>query len=124
MYIHFNNNPVGRTSVGDCSVRAISKALNISWDDAHDLLSETSKQMGDVMNANDVISAVLRMNGFYREGLPDLCPDCYTVKDFARNNPVGTYVLGTGSHVITVINGDWYDSWNSQDEIPQYFWVR
>ena len=66
----------------------------------------------------------MRMQGFFRENLPNFCPDCYAVKDFARNNPIGTYVLGTGSHVVTVINGDWYDAWDSGDEIPIYFWTR
>lgn len=34
MYIYFNNNPSGR-SVGDCAIRAISKALDIDWEDAN-----------------------------------------------------------------------------------------
>lgn len=123
MYKYYNPNPVGRKTE-DCSVRAVAKALGISWDDAHDLLSYASKQMGTIMNKNDVISAVLRQNGFHRESLPNFCPDCYTIKDFARDNPRGVYVLGTGSHIVTVINGDWFDMWNSGDEVPQYFWTK
>ena len=34
MYVYFNPNPVGRM-VGDCSIRAIAKALDISWEDAY-----------------------------------------------------------------------------------------
>lgn len=123
MYKYYNPNPVGRRTE-DCSVRAIAKALGISWDDAHDLLSYASKQMGTIMNNNDVISAVLRQNGFYRESLPNFCPNCYRVKDFARDNPRGIYILGTGGHVVTVVNGDWFDIWNSGDEVPQYFWTK
>ena len=33
-YKYFMNNPVG-ARVGDCAVRAISKALGISWEDAY-----------------------------------------------------------------------------------------
>ena len=124
MYVYFNNNPVGRSTVGDCAVRAVSKALGISWDHAHDLLADMSKQMGTIMNDNDVISAVLRMHGFYKENFPWTCRDCYTVKEFARDNPVGTYVVGTGSHVVAVIDGDYYDSWQSGDESVLYFWVK
>ena len=36
MWIEYNPNPVGRY-VGDCAVRAISLALNMPWDDAHEL---------------------------------------------------------------------------------------
>lgn len=124
MYKFYNPNPLGRKTVGDCSVRAVAKALDISWDEAHDLLSDMSKKMGTVMNDNDVISAVLRMHGFYRENFPWACRDCYTVKEFARDNPVGTYVVGTGSHVVTVIDGDYYDTWRSGDESIIYFWTR
>lgn len=124
MYKYYNPNPVGRTSVGDCSVRAISKALNISWDEAFDLLADAAKQMGDVMSANSVIAAVLRMHGFYRENLPDFCPNCYTIKKFARDNPVGVYVVGTGDHVCCIKNSTYFDSWDSGDEVVQYFWTK
>lgn len=124
MYRFYNPNPVGRTTVGDCSVRAISKALGITWDEAHDELSQTSKQMGDIMNSNDVISAVLRHNGFYKEGLPCTYKHCFTVREFAEENPVGTYVVGTGTHVVTIINGDYFDAWPSGDESVIYFWTK
>ena len=124
MYRHFNNNPLGRNKVGDCSVRAVSKALGVSWDDAHDMLADMSKNMGTIMNDNDVISAVLRMHGFYKENLSCTSRDCYTVREFANENPRGTYVVGTGSHVVAIINGDYYDSWPSGDESVIYFWVK
>ena len=123
-YKYFNNNPLGRNTVGDCAVRAVSKALGISWDEAHDLLSDMSKQMGTIMNDNDVISAVLRMHGFYKENLPCTTKDCYTVREFARDNPHGLYVVGTGSHVVTIIGGNYYDSWPSGDESIICFWTK
>jgi hypothetical protein len=122
--MYFNNNPLGRRTVGDCSVRAVSKALGVSWAEAHDMLADMSKQMGTIMNDNDVISAVLRMNGFYKENLPCTTRDCYTVREFARDNPRGVYVVGTGSHVVAIINGSYYDSFNSGDESIIYFWTK
>jgi hypothetical protein len=123
MYVYFMNNPVG-ARVGDCAVRAISKVLNISWEEAYAKLCVNGYKMGDMPSSNNVIASVLRMNGFHRQNLPDFCPDCYTVSQFAQDNPVGKYVLGTGSHVVALINGDWFDSWNSADEVPQYFWTK
>ena len=46
MYVPYNQNHCG-LSTGDCTVRTISKALDISWDDAHDIISEFSKNMCD-----------------------------------------------------------------------------
>lgn len=123
MYVYFNDNPVG-SRVGDCAVRAISKALGISWEEAYAKLIVNGFRMGDMPSSNNVIASVLRMNGFKRKNLPEECPECFTVADFARKYPKGTYILGTGNRVVTVINGNWYDSWDSADENPQYFWYR
>lgn len=123
MWIEYNPNPVGRR-VGDCSVRAVAKALKISWDDAFDLLAYNAKQMGDMPSSDAVIGSVLRENDFYRKAVPNYCPDCFTAEDFCRTYPNGIYVLGFGGHVATIVNGNLYDSWNSSNEIPQYYWYR
>jgi hypothetical protein len=72
--------------------------------------------MGTMMHDNSVIGAILRRNGFKRKSIPNYCPECYDVIDFCEDNPVGTFVLGTGSHVVTVINGNYYDSWDCGKE--------
>lgn len=119
----FNNNPVGRR-VGDCAVRAISKALDTDWESAYILLVSNGFAMGDMPSADSVWGATLRQKGFYRETLPDACPDCYNVIDFCEDFPEGTYVLGFGGHVATVVDGDLYDSWDSSMENPQFYWYR
>ena len=123
MWIEYNPNPVGRF-VGDCAVRAISLALNIPWDDAHELLSYNSRMMGDMPHADSVWGATLRQNGFNRKAISNSCPDCYTTADFAEDHPEGIYVLGFGGHVSAVIDGDIYDSWDSSDLIPQFYWYK
>ena len=123
MYIEYNPNPVGRF-VGDCSVRAVAKALGIDWETAYVMISANGYLMGDVISSDAVWGAVLREHGFYRTAIPTDAPEYYTVEDFAKDNPVGTYVLGTGNHVVTVVDGDIYDTWDSSREIPQYVWHR
>lgn len=123
MYINYNPNPAGR-SVGDCAVRAVAKALNITWEDAYQLIATNGYNMADMPSSDSVWGSVLRMNGFYRQNIPSTCPDCYTAEDFCMDNPIGTYVLGFGGHVATVVDGILYDSWDSSQEIPQYFWSR
>ena len=123
MWIEYNPNPVGR-KVEDCSIRAVAKALNISWEQAYALVTSAGFNMGDMPHSNGVWGAVLRQNGFYRKSLPDTCPDCYTAKDFCEDHPKGIYILGFGRHVATVINGNLYDSWDSSEEIPQYYWYK
>lgn len=123
MFKFYNPNPAGR-SVGDCSVRAISKALNIDWEQAYNLLSDFGFRMGDMPSADSVWGAVLRSNGFYKAPIPNMCPDCYTAEDFCIDYPYGVYVLGFGGHVATVVDGSIYDSWDSSMEIPIFYWYR
>lgn len=123
MWIRYNPNPTGRT-VGDCAVRAVAMALNVDWEKAYTLIADAGYAMGDMPSSDSVWGAVLRQHGFYRKAIPNTCPDCYTVKEFCRDNPRGVYVLGFGGHVATVVNGDLYDSWDSSNEIPVYVWYR
>lgn len=123
MWIEYNPNPTGR-NVGDCAVRAVAKALGISWEEAYAKITANGYAMGDMPSSNSVWGAVLRQNGFYRHAIPNTCPDCYTAEDFIRDHPDGVYVLGFGNHVATVINGWLFDSWNSLQEVPQYYWTN
>ena len=122
-YVEFNNNPVGR-KVGDCAVRAVSKALNMGWEASFIALTINALQMGDLPNSDAVWGSVLRQHGFSRKSIPDTCPVCYTVEDFCADHPKGIYTIGTGGHVVTCIDGDWYDSWDSGQEVCQFVWYR
>ena len=64
------------------------------------------------------------MLGFDRVQMIDLCPDCYTVADFAHDNPVGTFVLGPLEHAVAVIDGEWYDTWDSGTAPVLYYFER
>lgn len=123
MWINWNPNPTGRT-VGDCAIRAVSKALGIDWETAYETVCANGFAMGDMPSSDSVWGAVLRQNGFYRATIPNRCPECYTAEDFCRDNPHGTFVLGFGGHVCTVVDGDIYDSWNSSECVPVYVWYR
>lgn len=118
-YVHFNNNPVGRRT-GDCSVRSISKALNLGWEAAHLMLDINAIGMGDMPSSDLVLGATLRQNGFYKY----LINGYTTVEDFCDTHSKGVYVLFCGGHVVTAIDGDIYDSWDSGKEVVQYYWSK
>ena len=117
----FNPNPVNR-NVGDCAIRAVAAALDVDWEMAFAMIADNAFQMGDMPSSNAVWGSVLRQHGFKRSVIPNSCPDCYTAEQFAEDHPHGTYVLGFGNHVATVKDGVILDSWDSSQEIPQYYW--
>lgn len=114
-FIMTNPNPA-RNLTGDCVIRAISIAENKSWDDVFMDLMIRSFDMKDLPSANEVWSAHLRDLGYKRHIVPDTCPDCYTVEDFTNDHPDGEYILATGSHIVAVKHGNFYDTWNSSGE--------
>ena len=119
----YNPNPAGR-SVGDCAVRAVAAALGVDWETAYTMITDAGFRMADMPSSNSVWGAVLRQNGFRRYAVPNTCPDCYTLEQFAEDHPDGVYVVGTGNHVATIRNGMVMDSWNSLGELPQFYWTK
>lgn len=124
VYIKFNNNPRAHGRVGDCVIRALSKALRKSWDEIYWDLCDMGHDAGDWGSSNAVWSAYLHDNGFTRHAIPAEYAGWYTVEDFAEDHPHGTYILGIDGHVVCVKDGAYFDSWNSGAELPIFFWAK
>ena len=120
---NYNPNPYNNLVI-DCTVRAISKATGQSWDETYIGLAVEGYVIKDMSNSNRVWGQYVRRLGFEKFSLPNTCPDCYTVKQFCDDYPRGTFLLATGNHVVAVVNGDYYDTWDSGNEIPVYFWTK
>lgn len=58
MWVKFQNNPAGR-NVGDCSVRAISKALSVDWETAYAWLVGSAFLMADMPSSDAVSGAAV-----------------------------------------------------------------
>lgn len=123
MWLYFNPNPTAARAE-DCAIRAVCAALNISWDEAFDMIAHNAKQMGAMMHNNAAWGSVLRQNGFTKHIIPNSCPDCYDAADFCIDHPRGVFVLGFDTHTATVIDGVLLDTWDSSNEIPVYFWSK
>jgi len=120
---NYNPNPYNNLVI-DCTVRAISKATGQSWDETYIGLAVEGYIIKDMSNSNRVWGQYVKRLGFKKFSLPNTCPDCYTVKQFCVDYPRGIFLLATGNHVVAVVNGDYYDTWDSGDEIPVYFWTK
>ena len=66
----------------------------------------------------------LKKNGFTRHIVPDTCPQCYTVQNFADDHPRGTYILCISGHVVALIDGIAFDTWDSSDCVVVYYWQK
>ena len=100
-YVFYNPNPLGKF-VGDCSIRAVSKLLNLSWEKVYSEIAAEGFSLCDMPSSNYVINHYLYTKGFIRKDLPNTCPDCYTIKDFCKDFPHGSYIVGTGTHLAAI----------------------
>lgn len=121
MWLRCNPNPQHK-EVPDCVVRAIAIALHKRWVEVYDDLCELGRVEFNMPSADAVWGKYLYKMGFEPFLLPESCPRCVTVNHFSQIFNRGTYIIGTGNHAVAVINGDYYDSWDSGDEIPSFFW--
>ena len=122
MWICRNENPAN-ARVGDCVIRAISTALNQDWVKTYAELCVQGLMFCDLPSSNAVWGSYLAHKGYKRFAIPNDC-NCYTVENFCKDHPNGTYILGTGTHALTVISGNYYDVWDSGQEAPIYYFTK
>ena len=123
MYKFYNPNPHGLIT-DDCTVRAISLISHKSWDETYIGIAVTGYNSKRMMSTNSTWCLYLSSLGFKQIMIPNFCPDCYTVREFCNDNPTGEFVLTTGTHVIGAIDGDYYDAWDSGNEVPISYWRK
>lgn len=115
----YNPNPRSKR-VGDCAIRACCLATGRTWNEVFNDLADIAFRQKDVLSANAVWGEYLRVNGYGRYD-PDFR---MTVADFCADHPRGTYVLGLDGHVLTVMDGMYYDTWDSGERYILYYWKR
>lgn len=123
MYSYFNPNPRSKR-VGDCVIRALSKATDKSWEETFIELCLLAYIAGDLPSSNKIWDTYLTSQGFTRHIVSAECLDCYTINDFCEEYPQGIYVIGTGTHCVAVVDGCVFDTWQSGDETPIYFYKK
>lgn len=134
-FIKLNENPYG-LDTGDCVIRALSTALNLNWFMVHDELSFLSRKMADMPSSNRVWKQYLYDKGLTEYQAQNTCPNCLTVDRFCKMHPHGRFILSTceytkardglyvtGTHVVAVIDGNYYDTWDSGADVPLSYFI-
>lgn len=119
----YNPNPAGRF-VGDCTIRAICKLTDQDWDSVYAATSFQGFMVKDMPSGNATWGSYLFQHGYRRKFIPDDLLGRYSVTDFCRDHPKGKFLLVLDQHVVTVEDGDYYDTWDSGNELPTYYWMK
>lgn len=125
--VTYNANNRG-TSTGDCTARSISLAFNIDYSKVRKMMNASARKLRyDTYNADGNVNTVIaELGGGYRKK-----PDTrITVNDFVDAHPQGTYLIGCSrlnssyaTHLVCVIDGVVYDSWDSRVFYVDEYWV-
>lgn len=115
MWKTYNPNPKKKT-VGDCTVRAISKVLNQGWIETYIGLSIQGLIECDMPSSNAVWGKYLQRQGFKK-----YLVEGETVESFSERNE-GKCVLALSGHVVALVDKDYYDLWDSGKETVLYVW--
>jgi hypothetical protein len=114
----YNPNPKSR-NIGDCTLRSYCAAFGIEWEEAFDIASKIAKDNSSMIQY--VVDKVLTehfgcvVDEKYNKKVIK-SKDRITVNNFAMTHPYGTYILHLHSHLVTVKNGEYWDSWDSGDK--------
>ena len=122
-FVYYNPNP-NNSHTGDCSVRAIAKVLNKDWEDVYIGLCAEGLMYRDMPTSAYVIGMYLKRHGYEQKFIPRICPDCTVVKKFAEDHPTGSFIVITDGHMVAVVDGDYYDTWDSGNEVVLYYYME
>lgn len=105
-----------RDMFGDCQIRALSKALNCTWMEAFDKAVRICRTEQASMLFSVPVTIRNRMLdklGFDYHGISNKKgSERPTVASFAKDHPTGTYICCVANHVVAVVNGRYYDTWD------------
>lgn len=101
---------------GDCTIRALSKALNVSWIEAFELTIPYCKeyQCTNIFDMPHNLEAeVMSKLGFKYYGISNKSGSKRpTVAGFAKTHNKGVFILNVANHEVAVIDGVYFDTWD------------
>lgn len=118
MYRYFQPNKKDlKDKACDCQIRALCKALDITWLEAFDLTIPICREIQNytIFGSADVkrVNESLKRLGFEYTGVSNVKGSKRpTVAEFARSHKTGRYILRVANHVVACVDGVYYDTWD------------
>jgi hypothetical protein len=117
MYKFLNINPLNKKEE-DCVNRAISLALCKDYY----VIRNKLYLIADLFDCDTLCVCCYKhlLDDVYQ--LPRIDMKGYTIKEFIRKYPKGTFIIRVDGHLTCVINGKCYDIWDCTDEVIDIVW--
>lgn len=123
-FIKQNINPKG-WKTGDCVVRALAKANNMSWESTYLMLCEVGLKKCRMPNDKQTYEALLKTYGWVKYKMPKHNDGTrYTVKELADEKPNDRIIVSMASHLSFIDKGTLVDSWNCSNKSVGNYWIK
>lgn len=113
---------------GDCTIRALSKALGVTWLEAYDLTVPLCReyQVSGLFDCPSYIERnIISRLGFTYTGVSNKKGTKRpTVDSFAKEHPAGTYILNVANHEVACVDGKYYDTWDCGEKSLYGYYTR
>lgn len=112
-------------SAGDCGVRAMAIALDLSYEECYCKLAQANKDAGGKKSARNglkksVYEKVLSRHGWVWHSAPKF----EGRKARCGDMPQGRVIVRMARHFAAVIDGVLYDTWDSRDKMVYGYWAK
>lgn len=98
----------------DCVVRALTKVLDKDWLEIFDDLVKYAREIQCMPNSKQCYEQYLKDNGFVYVGISNKKGSKRpTVAQFSKEHKKGKYLVNVANHVVAIIDGKYYDTWDS-----------
>lgn len=130
-----DGSPIKSDHNGDCTVRCITKALDIDWETAYKKLCDEGLKQHRMPDDMDVVKAVLESNGFKKGTInkeyikrhhhrPTVSSAVDDIKTIDGLKDKKKFVFQNTHHVTTVDDGVIFDTWDTSEECVWSFWYK
>jgi hypothetical protein len=110
---------------GDCVIRALTKVMDKQWMEVFDELIPYAREMQCMPNSKSAFKPYLEDNGFEYHGISNKKGSKRpTVDSFTRDHKEGIYFVNVANHVVAVVDGCYYDTWDSGEKSLYGYWVK
>lgn len=127
-YVYYQPNKLDiKDKYGDCTIRALSKVLNLNWIDTYlkTVPFCIKYQTPNIFNLPQKLEAeAMAELGFIYHGVSNKKGTKRpTVDKFAKEHPFGVFIANVANHEVAVVDGKYYDTWDC-GECSMYGWYE
>lgn len=117
MFRYLNLNPYKKRT-GDCVIRAVACAFDVSWEGASDMLYKVARKSGCEMSCIGCYSGL-----FYDMGLPEVPVNGFTVEQVSEKYSDKIVLIRIPGHLTCSRYGTVFDIWDCTDEVVDRAWI-